>query len=167
MEKVIKTLVPVLRFSAFSSDWKNHRIKDITNRISNPVDVNIDEIYQEIGIRSHGRGLFHKEPIKGNLLGNKRVFWVKSNVFIVNIVFAWEQAVAKTSSSEVNMIASHRFPMYEPVSNKLDLDFILYLFLTKKGKNLLEMASPGGAGRNKTLGQKSFEELKIYMTIRN
>lgn len=33
--------------------------------------------------------------------------------------------------------------------------------MTKKGKAQLELASPGGAGRNKTLGQKEFENLKL------
>jgi type I restriction enzyme S subunit len=37
----------------------------------------------------------------------------------------------------------------------------LHYFKTPQGKDLLELASPGGAGRNKTLGQKEFERLKL------
>lgn len=59
------------------------------------------------------------------------------------------------------MIASHRFPMYKLLEDKLDLDFLLYFFKSKKGKNLLNLASPGGAGRNKTLGQTEFLKLTI------
>jgi type I restriction enzyme S subunit len=61
------------------------------------------------------------------------------------------------------MIASHRFPMYSPVETQSDLDYLLQFFLTRKGKSLLELASPGGAGRNKTLGQKEFENLKFLV----
>ncbi len=43
------------------------------------------------------------------------------------------------------------------------MDFLNYFFKTKKGKYLLELASPGGAGRNKTLGQKEFTNLKFPM----
>ena len=81
----------------------------------------------------------------------------------MNIVFAWEQAVAKTTEKETGMIASHRFPMYSPVETQSDLDYLLQFFLTRKGKSLLELASPGGAGRNKTLGQKEFENLKFLV----
>ncbi|WP_259271004.1 restriction endonuclease subunit S, partial [Klebsiella pneumoniae] len=51
--------------------------------------------------------------------------------------------------------------MYLPKDNKCNTDYIRRYFLTKKGKYLLEFASPGGAGRNKTLGQKNFDELVV------
>ncbi|TDE46708.1 restriction endonuclease subunit S [Flavobacterium rhamnosiphilum] len=161
MEKQNK--IPVLRFPEFKGEWEIQKFGNLTNRISYPVKVEQGELYQQIGIRSHGKGIFHKESIEGKGLGNKRVFWVKEKALIVNIVFAWEQAVAKTTSKEVGKIASHRFPMYQPIENKSNLDYLLYFFLTKKGKSLLELASPGGAGRNKTLGQKEFENLKFLI----
>lgn len=156
-------LIPEIRFSGFSDEWELKQVSKIVNRITDPVEVENETEYREIGIRSHGKGIFYKDPVKGKDLGNKRVFWVRVNVFVVNIVFAWEHAVAKTSQSEVGMIASHRFPMYSPIESKLDLDFLLYFFLRKRGKYLLGLASPGGAGRNKTLGQQAFAELKIVI----
>ena len=155
--------VPQLRFPGFDNEWQLKKVGALTERISNPVDVQNDEQYNQIGIRSHGKGIFYKEAVTGKSLGNKRVFWIKENAFIVNIVFAWEQAVAKTTEKEIGMIASHRFPMYLPVDNQSNLDYLLHFFLTRKGKSLLELASPGGAGRNKTLGQKEFENLKFLV----
>ena len=154
---------PKLRFKEFSGDWESKKVASVFDRVSNKVDVIEDEYYEQIGIRSHGKGIFYKEPVSGKELGNKRVFWVEPDVFVVNIVFAWEQAVAKTTQNEVGMIASHRFPMYRPKENILDLDYITQLFKTPKGKFLLGLASPGGAGRNKTLGQKEFDNLDIVL----
>lgn len=159
MSEIIK--MPTLRFPDFNGAWMKSKIGDITQKYVNPVDVNADFYYQEIGIRSHGKGIFHKEPVLGKEIGNKRVFRIKENAFIVNIVFAWEQAVGKTTEKEIGMIASHRFPMYLPKDDKISIDFLLHFFLTRKGKSLLELASPGGAGRNKTLGQKEFENLAL------
>ena len=51
--------------------------------------------------------------------------------------------------------------MYKPKKGVLDLDYLLYYFKTARGKHLLGLASPGGAGRNKTLGQSEFAKLKI------
>lgn len=161
MEK--QKFIPALRFSCFTDEWQLKKFGALTKRFSNPVNVDNEKLYKQIGIRSHGKGLFYKETVTGKSLGNKRVFWIKENTFIVNIVFAWEQAVAKTSENEIGMIASHRFPMYLPIENQSDLDYLLHFFLTKKGKYLLELASPGGAGRNKTLGQKEFENLKLLI----
>ncbi|MDR2228741.1 MAG: restriction endonuclease subunit S [Flavobacteriaceae bacterium] len=160
---IVDKNIPDLRFPEFNDNWKERKIKEITQRYVNPAEINPDVYYREIGIRSHGKGLFHKKPILGKELGNKRVFWIKENAFILNIVFAWEQAIGKTTEKEIGMIASHRFPMYFPKENKSSIDFLLYFFLTKKGKILLELASPGGAGRNKTLGQKEFDNLKFQI----
>lgn len=136
-------------------------VSEVVTKIRNGFTPKPDVLYQEIGIRSHAKGIFHKEPVTGKSLGNKSVFWIEPDCFVVNIVFAWEQAVAKTTEAEVGMIASHRFPMYKPKEGILDLDYLLYFFKSAKGKNLLELASPGGAGRNKTLGQSEFLKLKI------
>ena len=154
---------PILRFHDFKDDWIESKVKDVLQRVALPVSVDPGVEYREIGIRSHGKGVFHKPPVTGESLGEKRIFWVQPRTLILNIVFAWEQAVAVTTEREKGMVASHRFPMYESEDFKAEPEFVLRLFMTKRGKKLLELASPGGAGRNKTLGQKEFEELKLRL----
>lgn len=150
-----------IKVNIIPQDWEFVKIKNILQRIKNAVDVEQDTLYRQIGIRSHGKGIFYKDAVTGKQLGNKSVFWIEPDCFIVNIVFAWEMAVAKTTVNEMGMIASHRFPMYKVIKNKLDLDYITYFFKSPLGKELLGLASPGGAGRNKTLGQHEFSELEI------
>lgn len=152
---------PSLRFPSFDDNWTEEKLSSLIKRHVDPVIVDVQKTYFQIGIRSHGKGIFHKEGITGKALGNKRVFWIKADALIVNIVFAWEHAIAITSAQESGMIASHRFPMFLPVENKASIAYLLHFFLTRKGRSLLELASPGGAGRNKTLGQREFENLKI------
>ena len=107
--------------------------------------------------------MFYKEPVWGKALGNKQVFWIQPNCFILNVVFAWEQAITKTTENEIGMIGSHRFPMYRPKNDLVDIDYLIYYFLTKRGTDILEAASPGGAGRNRTLGQERFLKSKITL----
>jgi type I restriction enzyme S subunit len=156
--------VPKLRFNEFiMQEWEPYQLDKLLVKVSDPVKVEFNKLYREIGIRSHGKGIFHKDHIFGSELGSKRVFWVKPDALVLNIVFAWEQAVAVTAETENGFIASHRFPMFLPRNNLCSTQFLKYLFLTKRGKTYLELASPGGAGRNKTLGQKNFEELKVII----
>ncbi len=145
------------------TEWNPKIVEDCLRRVGEPVQVKADEMYTQIGIRSHGKGLFYKEPVTGESLGNKAVFWVEPDCFVLNIVFAWEQAIGKTTQEEVGMIGSHRFPMYRPVDNIVDIDYLIYYFLTKRGTDILEAASPGGAGRNRTLGQDRFLKSKIIL----
>ncbi len=143
--------------------WRKDRVDYFLEKVVNPVYPEPEAMYQEIGIRSHGKGIFHKEPVTGKQLGNKRVFKIQRNCFVVNIVFAWELAVAKTSDDELGMIASHRFPMFHPRKDRCDIDYITYFFKSPRGKYLLGLASPGGAGRNKTLGQSEFARVELLL----
>lgn len=143
--------------------WRTKTLASVLERVVYSVKPEAKTQYQEIGIRSHGKGIFHKKPVLGEELGDKRVFKVVPDCLVVNIVFAWEQAIARTTAAEQGMIASHRFPMYRPKGDRSNVDFLVYFFKSKRGKYLLELASPGGAGRNKTLGQKEFERLSLPM----
>ena len=53
--------------------------------------------------------------------------------------------------------------MYCSVNNAVDIDYLISYFLTKRGTDILEAASPGGAGRNRTLGQDRFLKSKIVL----
>ena len=141
--------------------WRVAKLSDLLERVVRQVKLDPDRLYGELGIRSHGRGVFHKAPLAGAEIGEKRVFEVVEDALVLNIVFAWEQAVALTSHREVGLVASHRFPMYRPKVSNCDLRFLLHYLLSPKGKELLELASPGGAGRNRTLGQAAFEATSI------
>ena len=141
--------------------WESRPLGAILDRVVRAVEVEPERLYRELGVRSHGKGVFHKEVVSGKELGEKRVFWVAEDALVLNIVFAWEQAVALTTARESGLIASHRFPMYRPRERQCDLRFLLHYFLSPKGKELLELASPGGAGRNRTLGQQSFEAARV------
>ena len=157
---------PKLRFPEFREPWKPTSVGTLLEKKSDPVDVDLAQTYRQIGVRSHGKGIFHKEEVTGAALGEKRVFHVVPNALVVNIVFAWEQAVALTSDAEAGFVASHRFPMFTEKNGRSYLPFLRQMFLTKRGKLLLEMASPGGAGRNKTLGQQEFLKLKPVVPSR-
>ena len=139
--------------------WKMRRL---IRQVRRPIVVRPDREYREIGIRSWGKGIFHKEPVRGALLGEKSVFRPEPGDFVLNIVFAWEGAVAVVSEHETGMIASHRFPTFRP-SDHVDLDYLLMVLQSDQGRRLMEVNSPGAAGRNKTLriGQFLDEELPL------
>ncbi len=156
---------PRLRFPKYRGlpGWESRRISGLLEKVAVPVHVDADTKYEEIGVRSHGKGIFHKAPALGSRIGDKRVFEVIENALVFNIVFAWERAVATTSRAEAGMIASHRFPMYLSKSGNVDVRFVKYAFLTQRGAHLLHVASPGGAGRNRTLGQAELKNLRIIV----
>jgi type I restriction enzyme S subunit len=125
------------------------------------VKVDLLTDYMEIGIRSYGRGIFHKSPVSGASLGNKRVLRIEPGDLVFMNVFAWEGAVAVAGANEAGMIGSHRFATYTPVDNSVDPHFLQFYFRTPAGRELLGRVSPGSAGRNRTMNLAAFAEQAI------
>ncbi len=149
-------------FQEVPNDWQLWPIRRLVRQVKRPISVEPEMEYQEIGIRSWGKGIFHKDPVRGAVLGKKSVFCIKPGDLVLNIVFAWEGAVAVVSPQEIGMIASHRFPTFR-VSDQVDLDYLLMVLQSDQGRCLMEINSPGAAGRNKTIRINQFldEELPL------
>jgi len=124
------------------------------------VEVVTDTVYQEIGVRSFGKGLFIKEPIVGAELGDKRVFEIRAGDFIVSNVFAWEGAVGVAGPEHDGMIGSHRFMTWTP-RDDVNVEYLRHYFGSEAGVSSLASASPGSAGRNRTLSIKNLEQIMI------
>ena len=91
-----------------------------------------DEVYQEIGVRSFGKGLFIKEPVLGAELGDKRVFEIRAGDFIVSNVFAWEGAVGVAGQEHEGMIGSHRFMTWTPLHD-INVDYLRHYLGSEAG----------------------------------
>jgi type I restriction enzyme, S subunit len=137
------------------------RVGDLIELQRRKIEVDPLEIYEQIGVRSFGKGIFHKEAVSGADLGAKRVFEVRPGDLVLNNVFAWEGAVALAGADEDGKCGSHRFLTYTARDRTLDLSFLLYFFLSEPGLARLRAASPGSAGRNRTLAIDRFENLEV------
>lgn len=127
------------------------------------VTVDPSRQYAEIGIRSFGKGIFHKEPLTGVELGNKRVFEIHPGDLVISNVFAWEGAVGLATMADAGRIGSHRFMTFTADDPDVDLNYLRYLLVSEPGIALLGAASPGSAGRNRTLAVERFEALEISL----
>jgi type I restriction enzyme S subunit len=137
------------------------RVGEVLRLVRRPVVVDPLRDYEEIGVRSFGKGIFHKEPVSGATLGSKRVFEIHPRELVLSNVFAWEGAVAVSTDADGGKIGSHRFMTYEAIDERIDIHWAGWFFRSEPGVELLGKASPGSAGRNRTLAVERFEDLKI------
>lgn len=47
------------------------KLGSVLTSVSRPVDVQADESYRQIGIRSHGKGVFQKESVSGTWINRR------------------------------------------------------------------------------------------------
>ncbi|WP_214734625.1 restriction endonuclease subunit S [Exiguobacterium sp. s154] len=119
--------------------------------------------YKRLSVRSHAKGTFHQVVDDPNTIAMDKLYAVHKDDLIVNITFAWEHAIAVADEKDHNLLVSHRFPTF--LIDKSDKNFIKYFVTLKRFKNLLDLISPGGAGRNRVLNKKDFNNLKVFVPV--
>src|SRR5690606_21041385 len=78
-----------------------------------------------------------------------------------NITFAWEQAIAIANNKDNGGLVSHRFPTFVFKDGISSAMYFRYFIVQPHFKYLLNLISPGGAGRNRVMSKKDFPRLEV------
>jgi len=143
--------------------WRLRRIRDFLQLDRTMIQIAPEATYTSVGVRSFGKGLFHYPPKRGTDLGKLRFFRVKPRCLFISNIKAWEGAVAVVSDADHGCVASNRFLPYFGNPGEVDITFLQYFFTVGPGLNLLQIASPGSADRNRTLSISQFESLALHL----
>jgi len=157
-----KLLTGKMRVKGFDEKWKVRAVSDCVSFTPRPIKKP-NENYLALGLRSHGKGVFHKTDFNPASIAMETMYEVKENDLIINITFAWEHAVAIVSKEDEGGLVSHRFPTYSFNNKNAIPDFFRHYILQKRFKFLLESISPGGAGRNRVMSKTDFLKLDIKL----
>ncbi len=157
-QKLHATLRSAFHRIEAESDWVEMR--KVAPIVRRETVVEPEGSYPELGIRSFGRGTFHKPNVQG-LETTKRLFAIHEGDLVFNIVFAWEGAVAVAQKADHGRFGSHRFISCVCDSGRISPELLHFYFQTPAGIEKLSKASPGGAGRNRTLGVAKLEEILV------
>jgi len=148
-------------FKRITQNAPTKPFRNVAKLVRRWVKTKADQNYPETGIRSFGKGTFHKPALTGEQIGNKRISLIKAGDLVFMNVFAWEGAIAVAQPEDEGRVASHRFMMHEVVPDQATAEFLCYYFLTDNGLEQIRGASPGSAGRNRTLGITKLEKIPV------
>ncbi len=160
IDRDIASLLTV-RFQDTLSHAKWFPMSDVAPIVRRDVIVDHQSSYAELGIRSFGKGTFHKPTLSGLELGDKRVYRIEPGDLLFSNVFAWEGAIAVAQPEDSGRVGSHRFISCVPHDGLTTAEYLRYYFLTDAGMTKIRDASPGGAGRNRTLGLSKLMDLDV------
>lgn len=152
------------RLKGLDGEWRKETLNHFISYSPRPVPKPSSP-YLALGLRSHGKGIFHKEAFDPKAIDMDTLYAVKANDLVINITFAWEHAVAIAKEIDEGGLVSHRFPTYTFIKGKSEAAFFKFFILQSRFKYLLDLISPGGAGRNRVMSKKDF--LKLEITIPN
>jgi type I restriction enzyme S subunit len=129
--------------------------------VRRPVEINLDASYPELGVRSFGRGTFHKPDLLGADLSWQKLFLVQQGDLVFSNIKAWEGAFAVAGPDDHGRVGSHRYLTCVPTQGLATADFIWFYLQTSEGLGKVQTASPGSADRNRTLGQGALEAITV------
>ncbi len=149
------------RFSSIIAGAPRKRMLEVAPLVRRKVEPRIGEEYPELGIRSFGRGSFHKPSLDYLSVGTKKLYLIERGDLVFNNVFAWEGAIAVAKPEDKGRVGSHRFITCVSQDRVVTAEFLCFYFLTPEGLEKIGEASPGGAGRNRTLGIEKLANIEV------
>lgn len=152
-----------LRFRDAIADAPLRPMAEIAPLVRREQSIDLNGSYPELGIRSFGKGTFHKPPLSGGDVGTKRLYRIEPGDLLFSNVFAWEGAIAIAQPEDTGRFGSHRFITCQANPELTTAAFLRYYFLTDEGMLKIGEASPGGAGRNRTLGLEKLMAIEVPM----
>jgi type I restriction enzyme, S subunit len=144
-----------------STGTRDIRLELVVDKVLRPVHREEAENYIPIGLFNRGRGIFHKEAMRGADLGDSTFSWVKEGDFILSGQFAWEGAIAIADSEDAGCIASHRYHILRSKAGLAEATYLSSFLKTSFGHLLLNEHSRGAAGRNRPLNARTLLKEKI------
>lgn len=129
--------------------------------VRRPVMIEPDGKYLELGVRSFGKGVFHKPTLIGAELDWQKLYRIHTGDLVISNIKAWEGAIAVASNNDHERVGSHRYITCVPQDNIITSGFLCFYLLSDEGIKQVQAASPGSADRNRTLAIKRLEKIKI------
>ncbi|MBW3087238.1 restriction endonuclease subunit S [Bifidobacterium sp. 82T24] len=139
-----------------TSAWEQRKLGEVVDQYRELVPTPQNG-YVRMGVRSHAKGTFLTPVHPGEQIEESKLSRVAPDNLVVNIVFAWEHAVAITGLQDSEALVSHRFPQFS-FHKDMSPEFFKFIILDDRFRHHLWLASPSGAGRNKTLNVSTMLE---------
>jgi type I restriction enzyme S subunit len=160
-EDILTQRMLLSEFDRVTDGVPRQPMSEVAPIVRRPVRVDPHGTYAELGIRSFGNGTFHKPTLSGVEIGSKRIFRIEPGDLLFSNVFAWEGGIAVAGPEDENRVGSHRYITCVPLKGLATAPFLCFYFLSSEGLDKIKAASPGGAGRNRTLGLGALKGIHV------
>jgi type I restriction enzyme, S subunit len=148
-------------YERLAAEAPQQSLEAVASPVRRPITTTPEGSYPELGLRSFGKGTFHKPALSGTEVGGKRIFRIHAGDLVFSNVFGWEGAIAVAQPEDDGRAGSHRYITYLADPAQSTPEFLCFHFLTARGLEDIRAASPGSAGRNRTLGLERLKQIQV------
>lgn len=148
-------------FARCIEDAPRRPMAEVAPLIRRPVEIEPNGAYPELGVRSFGRGTFHKPVLRGGDLSWQKLFGIEKGDLVFSNIKAWEGAFAVAGEDDHGRVGSHRYLTCVPNPETATADFLWFYLQSPVGLSAVQAASPGSADRNRTLAVKRLDAIEV------
>ena len=145
-----------------SNAMQNAKLKYVTSLCDDFIEIDPAEHYTKTGMYNRGRGIFRREAMLGEDMGDSLFQKIHSGCVMISGQFAWEAATYVTTEEDEVGVASHRYYLLAP-KKEVPAEYIWCFLMSDYGQMHMKLCSHGAAGRNRPLNIK--ELLNAYIPI--
>lgn len=151
------------RENLLQGGWVETYLKDIIYEAKERCPVKPNTDYPNLGIFSFARGLFHKQPINGNLTSAKELYRVHKGQFIYSRLFAFEGACGIISDEYDGCYVSNEYPTFNCDPSKVKPEFLFAYFKSMSIWKEISAGSKGLGDRRQRVQPSKFLEHKLLL----
>ena len=141
---------------------QSSRLKYFVTLTDDFIKIDSSQLYMKTGMYNRGRGIFRREPILGEDMGDSQFQRIHAGCVMISGQFAWEAATYVTTKADEVGVASHRYYLLTPKED-LPPEYIWCFLMSDYGQMQMKLCSHGAAGRNRPLNIK--ELLNVYFPV--
>jgi restriction endonuclease S subunit len=134
---------------------------EVAPLVRRQIEINPQESYTEIGVRSFYKGIFHRRTMFGSEFSWQKLFRIQANDLIFSNLMAWEEAIAVANEEDERCVGNHRMLTCAVDTEIANPAFLMFYFRTAEGFAKVVGNSPGSIARNKTLSSKRLPSIEV------
>jgi restriction endonuclease S subunit len=143
--------------------WVEVRLSDVIQQVKDRIRVEPNTQYPNLGIYSFARGLFHKQPIDGNLTSAKELYRVHKGQFVYSRLFAFEGACGYIPDEYDGCYVSGEYPTFDCDPEKVKPEFLYAYFKSLGTWKEISAGSKGLGDRRQRVQPEKFLEHKMLL----
>lgn len=146
--------------------WIEGRLGEVLEQAPDPVTVDTDESYPNVGVLNFARGLFTKPPISGSVTSASTLYRIRAGQFLYSRLFAFEGAYAIVGQEHDRAFVSNEFPTFTIDPTRASPAFLYAYFRSPRVWEQISHGSKGLGDRRQRVQPTQLLNHKLWLPPR-
>lgn len=146
-----------------AGQYKRVPLGQVTRQYIEPVRVQADEVYINLGVKWHGEGVFARDAKRGREVKATTLYRVKPGQFIYNRMFVTEGSFGLVTEEFSGGVVSNEFPTFDVDTSVVVPEWLLLYFQSPMTIRTVASAAMGGTKSRRRWNEERFAAFEVNL----